>query len=125
MAYSYNGIYWYGLGTNIFTNNANSCIWDGSKFVAVGEGTNTIAYSYDGIYWTGLGNSIFSIAGLSITFNGLKYIIIGIGTHNYAVSYNGISWTSFNLNINLSSPYYIESTKCIDYLYTDQVIDAG
>jgi hypothetical protein len=125
MAYSYNGIYWYGLGTNIFTVNANSCIWDGSKFIAVGEGINTIAYSNDGIYWTGLGNSIFTIAGLGITFNGLSYIAIGSGINKYAHSTDGIIWTSVNFNINLTNPYFIESIKCIDYLYKDQVIDAG
>jgi len=125
MAYSYNGLYWYGLGTDIFSVNANSCIWDGTKFIALGEGTNTIAYSYDGIYWTGLGENIFSNYGLSITFNGLQYIAIGNGTNKFATSNNGITWTPVSYSINVTNPYYIESAKCIDYLYTNEVIDAG
>ena len=125
LAYSYNGVNWYGLGSTIFSENANSCIWDGSKFIAVGEGINTIGYSYDGIYWTGLGNTIFSNIGLSITFNGLIYVVVGNGTNYYATSNDGLIWYPVNFSINITNPFYIESTKSIDYLYTDQVIDAG
>ena len=41
-------------GDTGFQSDTGVC-WNGSKFVAVGQGTNTIAYSYDGITWTGSG----------------------------------------------------------------------
>ena len=39
-------------------------------YVAVGEGTNTIAYSVDGLTWIGLGSTIFTIRGKGIEWNG-------------------------------------------------------
>jgi len=45
IAYSYdNGLTWTGLGATIFTSNGYGIAWNGSMWVAVGTGTNTIAY---------------------------------------------------------------------------------
>ena len=124
MAYSYNGLDWFGLGQSTFTDIGNYCIWDGNKFIAVGAGLNTLAYSYDGIKWTGLGQTIFTNSGLSISFNGQLYIAIGSGTNTAASSLDGINWVITNIT-NINNPCAIESVKSINYLYTDQIIDAG
>jgi len=84
--------------------------WNGSKFVAVGDGTNTIAYSIDGITWRGLGTSTFNLLGLGISYNYLRphtvtypknmTIAAGLdattsGSTSLAYSYdNGITWTA-------------------------------
>jgi hypothetical protein len=36
------------------------------QWIAVGQGTNSIAYSADGINWTGLGTGTFSTYGLGV-----------------------------------------------------------
>lgn len=36
------------------------------RWVAVGQGTNSIAYSADGVNWTGLGTTTFSTAGYGV-----------------------------------------------------------
>ena len=40
-----------------------------NRWVAVGQGPNSIAYSNDGINWTGIGNSIFSNNGFGVAGN--------------------------------------------------------
>ena len=62
-------------------------------WVAVGQGTNTIAYSYDGINWTGLGSTIFSLYGTGIAWNGTMWVATGTGTNSTAYSYVGFNWT--------------------------------
>ena len=57
LAYSYDGINWTGLGTNIFSTNCKNISYTNGVWVAVGSGTNSIAYSYDGIIWTGVGTN--------------------------------------------------------------------
>jgi hypothetical protein len=61
IAYSIDGIYWSGLGSNIFSTVGMNAVWNGNIWVAVGKGTNSIAYSRDGLNWIGLGSDIFSI----------------------------------------------------------------
>ena len=44
--------------------------WNSLRFVAVGQGTNSIAYSTNGITWFGLGTSIFTvIVGIGVNSN--------------------------------------------------------
>lgn len=47
----------------------NGVAWNGSLWVAVGEGTNSIATSPDGITWTGLGTTIFTTGGSGVAWN--------------------------------------------------------
>ena len=46
-------------------------MWNGIRFVAGGQGTNSLAYSTDGITWTGVtgSTSIFSSAGQGVGGN--------------------------------------------------------
>ena len=40
--------------------------WNGTRWVATGTGTNTLAFSNNGIAWTGLGTGIFSTTGQGV-----------------------------------------------------------
>ena len=68
------------------------------RWVAVGEGTNTIAYSSDGINWNGVTNSSTTIftgqgcMGHGVAWNGTMWVAVGQGTNSIAYSYNGMSW---------------------------------
>ena len=50
---STNGTTWSPSVTTPFTNAGYGVAWNGTQWVAVGSGTNTIAYSADGLIWTG------------------------------------------------------------------------
>ncbi len=76
----------------IFPSGCNDVAWNGSLWVAVGPGVNTIAISTDGIIWTGLGNTIFTESGNSVCWNTSYWIAGGSGTHSIAYSINGIDW---------------------------------
>ena len=52
-----------------------------NRWVAVGEGTNSIAYSSDGITWypSSNGNSILPTSGRSVAYNGTMWVAVGQG----------------------------------------------
>jgi hypothetical protein len=66
------------------------------KWVAGGEGANTLAISTDGIRWYGLGTSVLSSRCNDVAFNGTIWVAVGSGTANanVAYSYDGVNWTS-------------------------------
>ena len=103
IAYSYDGITWTpsSNGNSIFTGYGYGVAWNGTLWVAVGEGTNhSIAYSYDGITWTpsSNGNSIFTY-GYGVAWNGTLWVAVGEGTNTIAYSYDGITWTGLGNSI--------------------------
>lgn len=70
------------------------------RFVAVGQGTNSIAYSPDGINWTGLGADIFTIyGGISVCWNGSIFVAVGWGTYKIAYSPDGVNWTGISSSL--------------------------
>jgi hypothetical protein len=81
------------LGASIFSSAGWNVGWNGSLWVAVGSGTNTIATSPDGITWTGRGSSIFSGIGYDVAWNGTYWVAVGTGTNSFAYSTDGINWT--------------------------------
>ena len=91
MAYSLEGSVW-GTVNSPFTGQVNGIAWGETLWVAVGQGTHTIAYSYNGIAWVGLGTSVFSTAGNGITWTGSSWIATGQGTNTLATSLDGITW---------------------------------
>ena len=91
MAYSLEGSVW-GTVNSPFTGQVNGIAWGETLWVAVGQGTHTLAYSYNGIDWIGLGTSIFSTAGNGITWTGSSWIATGQGTNTLATSLDGITW---------------------------------
>ena len=92
LAYSYDGIVWYGLGKSVFTFYANTVAWNGTLWAAGGAGTNTFAYSYDGITWTGLGSLVIGTDTTGIAWNGYMFIAVGRDDNTIAYSYDGIVW---------------------------------
>jgi hypothetical protein len=85
-------ITWRGLGTSVFSTQGKGVAWNGTMWVAVGSGTNSIAYSYDGVTWIGLGLLVLT-QGNSVAWNGSMWVAVGSGTNSIAYSYNGISWS--------------------------------
>lgn len=104
-----------GAPTSIATSFSNGATWDSSSniftkgrdiatnntiFLAVGEGTNTIATSTDGNTWNGQGTSDFSTAGHKAIWDGSKWILAGQGTNTLLYGTTGTSWTGV-----VSSPF--------------------
>ena len=94
-----NGANWTGINQTAFPDRVNSIhgnnlIPSGVKWVASGQGGNTLATSTDnGENWTGRGNSIFSVSGNKAVWNGTIWIATGEGTNTLARSADGINWT--------------------------------
>jgi hypothetical protein len=103
--YSYNGIFWIGIGSAIFSTQGYSCIWTGNKFVAVGVGTNSIATSNDGITWVGSGATIFT-TGFDLCCFGSLIIAVGQTTNTIAYSINNAStWTGVGVTFFSTAGY--------------------
>ncbi len=113
--YSYDGITWNPItnSSNIFSISGRAANFNGKIWVAVGEGTNTIAYSrnpnpINSIDWIGLGTSIFNIIAYDVKYNGFIWVAVGgaysiAPINTIAYSYDGINWiglgsTIFSLN---------------------------
>ena len=99
IAYSSDGITWTAStnGTSIFTSSCNYVAWNGSIWVAGGNGTNSIATSPDGMTWTAStnGNSIFTNSCNGVAWAGSKWVAVGQGTNNsIATSPDGMTWTA-------------------------------
>jgi hypothetical protein len=92
MAYSPDGIFYRGLGNQIFS--CNCIVWNGTMYVAGGVGSdNTMAYSYDGLSWTGMGLSTFSTGCYGAKWNGTYWVAAGEGGGNtLAYSTDGTTW---------------------------------
>jgi hypothetical protein len=81
MAISYDqGVTYQCLGSQTFSIEMLQSCWNGERWVAVGNGTNTIAYSDDGVEWTGLGIGCFggddavSTSGRSVAWNNSLFV---------------------------------------------------
>ncbi|AET72951.1 hypothetical protein PGAG_00061 [Phaeocystis globosa virus 12T] len=99
LVYTYDGIDWNmcsninggGSIATIFTTAVYGVATNGRMWVAVGEGTNTIAYSIDGKSWTA-GGSPFSVKGNDVVWNGKYWIAVGEGVTSAIISFDGIVW---------------------------------
>jgi hypothetical protein len=101
MYYSTDGSTWTVSGVVGEISNCLGVAWNGSLWVAVGQGTNTITYSYDGINWIAATNAtssagVFMVggAGRCITWNGSLWIAAGSDSSGsaFATSSDGIVW---------------------------------
>lgn len=88
------GVTWSGIGTTTFSTAGNGACWSGTRFVAVGAGTNTIAWSNDGITWVGVGITYFTTAGNGVAWNGTRFVAVGLGTNGIAYSNDGVTWAA-------------------------------
>ena len=92
LAYSSDGIFWTGLGSNVFTERANRAVWNGRLWVAVGKGGHWVATSYDGLIWTGR-NATWMVEGYDVAWNGVRFVAVGEGAETtLATSVDGIVW---------------------------------
>lgn len=88
VTFSYNGRTW-SAGIPYFYDNfqtVTEIIWDGARFVAVGDGSTSVATSVDGLNWTSVAN--VGTIPYTIAFNGSLYV---------GVTYNGGIVTTPNL----------------------------
>ena len=110
IAWSTDGKVWTGAGmtgitgssngNSIFSTYGSAIAWNDSMWIALGEGTNSIAYSYNGKVWTGLGTTIFGSFGNEVVWNGSIWVAVGCPPNNsIAYSYNGTNWTGLGLTI--------------------------
>ena len=94
-AYSYDGINWgWQAASGPIGTKMTDFDYNYNRFVAVGEGTNTMAYSDDGITWTSLGQPLSR--GISVTSNDKIWVATGqkdslISTIVYSED-NGVTW---------------------------------
>ena len=111
IAYSYNGNLWAGVtGSNSIFSTGNGVAWNGTIWVAVGQGTNNIAYSYNGINdWVGVtgSTSLFLNGGYGVAWNETMWVAVGqvatTGNNTIAYSSNGLNWIPVNNSIFTST----------------------
>ena len=91
IAVSTDGIQFQGLGKP-FSTRGNAVAWSGTRWLAVGLGTDNIMYSNNGLAWTGItGSSIFSAQGLAVFWTGQRYLLGGGGVSTMATSTDGLT----------------------------------
>ena len=108
IGYSYDGANY--LTTNISwtttpLTDIRSIACNNSRWIVVGEGTNSIAYSDNGFTWTGItGKTIFSDYGYGIDCIGNTWVAAGSSESDasaFVLAYstdNGITWSDVNKN---------------------------
>jgi hypothetical protein len=100
MAYSRDGVFYKSLGNSLFTDKALCAEWNGTLWVAGGQGAvNTLGYSYDGQTWIGLGKTVFTQQCNKVKWNGSIWVAVGEGTNTLAISTNGTTWTGLGTSI--------------------------
>jgi hypothetical protein len=98
LIYSADGITWSVVST--LFNIAYSVQTNGKQFIALGEGSHSLAVSYDGVSWTGLGTSIFSVKGTGVAYGLTTWVAVGEGIANtIAVSTDGLTWTGLGKSV--------------------------
>ena len=91
--YSSNGINWTS-STQSILSQCNTIAWNGSIWLAGGDGTKRMAYSYDGINWVASPQTVIDTACNAIAWNGLLWVAGGTDSTNIiAYSVDGINWS--------------------------------
>jgi hypothetical protein len=73
------------------------------KYVAVGDGTDTVMYSDDANEWSRSATSCFTQAGIAVTYDGTTFIAVGkdltfdeATDNNVCISSDGVNWSRVN-----------------------------
>jgi hypothetical protein len=109
IAYSVDGINWTGCGRNTFTTCGYKVIWDGNKWMAVGQSLpasgvrtgDTIAYSNNGSSWSNSNDDLsikFFTKGLGIACNNSRQYDLN--------SYTNIPNNNGIYNMTIDVPWY-------------------
>jgi len=76
--------------------------WNGTYYVAVGNGTNNIAWaSSPGTSWTGLSTTYLTTSGYAVYWYNNAWIAVGSGTYNVAWSRDTANWFNPIFQTNL------------------------
>jgi hypothetical protein len=78
-----------------------------NKWIAGGQGGNTLSFSNDGIKWYPLGASIFTTACYNTLWNGYIWTACGQGGNTLAYSYDSLQWTGLGTAIFSTAAYNI------------------
>ena len=139
MSWSYDGFSWNTStsGTALFSY-VNGLAYNGSLWVAAGDGTNYLAYSLDGKAWTASasGNTLLatSTPARTVIWNGSIWIAsAGSGANKKSVySYDGINWAPLESANSLStnnvlalSNRVVRETNYKNTLQTENFMVAG
>jgi len=91
LAYSKDGIYWNGLGLNVFTM-CNAITYSSSANVWVAGGSASgvciVAYSYDGIKWTNTNIGLSGTVCISAVYDGSYVSVISNATSGSNFGYS-------------------------------------
>jgi hypothetical protein len=102
IAYSTNnGTTWTGIDKTTFTTAGNNVAWNGTRFVAVGQGGNTVATSVNGINWSAVTGTTFATYGSDIQWLNTSWVATGSDATNYYLgSVDGLIWTGLGKGAN-------------------------
>jgi hypothetical protein len=96
--YSSNAINWNRVESTAFTTGCYQLGWNGSYWVALGEGGATIQTSQNGMVWTPATSGLFGNFGGSIVWNGSFWLAGGYDISNpnasVKISRDGSNWTN-------------------------------
>ena len=102
-----------------FTTQGNAIFHNANKWVAVGQGGNTIATSNDGLVWTGIGATTFTTAGNDIECDGTRWIAVGSGGNTVATSSDdGATWSGQTLSYFTSGTSILYAVPAIPTVST-------
>lgn len=91
---STDGLTWTSATGTLFSGEGRDVKYNGSIWVAVGQGTNTILYSTNGVNWSPATGTTFSTGGLGLDWSGSRWVAVGSGTNAILTSLDGITWTA-------------------------------
>ena len=83
-----------------FGSGGNAVASDGSIFVTVGSGTDTMFWSPDGVTWNVTTSGAFTESGSRIAHNGTRWIATGTDSPSVPrviTSTNGLTWTTVSI----------------------------
>jgi hypothetical protein len=98
---------------NPLPNGINDIAWNGSMWVAGGQGNTVLSYSTNGRTWVNLGILLFRKKVDRVFWNNSMWFALGgIYDNKYylAYSYDGINWFDYNIN-NTSEVYSLAFSK--------------
>jgi hypothetical protein len=101
------GVTWTGRGKTVFTTSGNGISWNTKRWVAVGNGGNTIAYSYDGLIWYSAYNNN------TIFINGMG-LCVGTNSKLGAVAVNSSIYFNTNDRLVVNGPSYYDGSIAND-----------
>jgi ligand-binding sensor domain-containing protein len=114
--------------TSVMSGNCTSLEWNGTMWVAAGNGGNLLIYSYNGLDWSAStnGNTFGSTSGVSVAWNGSMWVaslnVSSASNNRIVYSNDGINWTA---SANVGSILTLTQTQINGIAYGNSVWVAG